>query len=368
MLFNRSFFKLPCFVLSSFPMLAAANGTPVPEFYCPNSYEYSDVHGQCVSDTSLHADFPQDARSLCEERGGGLACFKNNEWSKGFALWIRGEGPCFPGSEYNTTSGYCEDAEKVYGPFLNSDVNSCKGQYSLEVCEKVSWERSVLKSEKPIEFKEMKGKVWGLHEVTDEPLPEDGSAITPEQLSLFIKNAKKQGCVFVDYETFLSKPEKNQVLLTFDDGYPGNYNHAAPILEENEVPTIFFIHPFFIGRDIAPYGYLNWDQVAELSNNPLFTIGSHSYTHRDLRELGEVELRNDFISSQDTIKQKTGMKPTLLAYPMGLNDKKVRKIAGEVYQFSFSYGTIQYNSTTDRTGLRRFPLYAKNIERARACR
>ena len=48
------------------------------------------------------------------------------------------------------------------------------------------------------------------------------------------------------------------VLITFDDGYADNYDHAFPILKSNGVPGTFFVATGFIDEPRLPW----WDEIA----------------------------------------------------------------------------------------------------------
>jgi peptidoglycan/xylan/chitin deacetylase (PgdA/CDA1 family) len=52
-------------------------------------------------------------------------------------------------------------------------------------------------------------------------------------------------------------------VITFDDGYLDNYNHAFPILKKHNVPGIFYIPTDFIGSKVVPW----WDEIAYLLRN-----------------------------------------------------------------------------------------------------
>jgi peptidoglycan/xylan/chitin deacetylase (PgdA/CDA1 family) len=52
-------------------------------------------------------------------------------------------------------------------------------------------------------------------------------------------------------------------MLTFDDGYRGNYENAFPILRAANVPGIFFLPTSYIGADHVPW----WDEIAWLIKN-----------------------------------------------------------------------------------------------------
>jgi len=71
-------------------------------------------------------------------------------------------------------------------------------------------------------------------------------------------------------------PEKI-VVITFDDAWRDQYEHAAPILEEFGMRATFFAYTSVIGTP----DYMTWAQLRDLAQRG-HAIGSHSATHSDL--------------------------------------------------------------------------------------
>jgi len=110
------------------------------------------------------------------------------------------------------------------------------------------------------------------------------------------------------------------IAITFDDGYENNYKEAYPILKEFGLPATIFISPGFIGRD----GYLTWDQVVEMSESGLVSIGSHAMTHAYLPDLAEQKLRMEIFDSKRAIKSHTRKDIASFSYPVGAFNDYVR--------------------------------------------
>lgn len=63
---------------------------------------------------------------------------------------------------------------------------------------------------------------------------------------------------------------------------------------------------------------LNWDDVSTLLSYPLFTLGSHTCNHLQLDNLEtKDDVKEEVIGAVKMIKDKTGCKPTVFAYPYG---------------------------------------------------
>ena len=53
-------------------------------------------------------------------------------------------------------------------------------------------------------------------------------------------------------------PDRNSILLTFDDGYRDNYEQAFQVLRKQQVSGAFFLPTAFVGTGLLPW----WDQIA----------------------------------------------------------------------------------------------------------
>lgn len=62
---------------------------------------------------------------------------------------------------------------------------------------------------------------------------------------------------------------------------------------------------------------LSWDQIKELSNDPLVTIGAHTLSHPNLKKLSENEALQEISESKRMLEEKTGTSVEHFAYPFG---------------------------------------------------
>jgi len=63
---------------------------------------------------------------------------------------------------------------------------------------------------------------------------------------------------------------------------------------------------------------MNWAQVRQLSENPLFTVGGHSHRHAILSFLSSQQLEEEVSTSCDFLKQRAGIMPMHYSYPEGM--------------------------------------------------
>ncbi|MEM9462066.1 MAG: polysaccharide deacetylase family protein [Myxococcota bacterium] len=203
--------------------------------------------------------------------------------------------------------------------------------------------------------------VVGLHEITSNPNAKDRGYVTPTQLRDYLRRKKSEGYSFVQldgaFET-RARQTKN-LLITLDDGYLGNYEHAS-VFEDEGAPAVFYIHPSSIGSPNGAYPKMSWAQVMSLSERSIFEIGSHSWQHRELTKLSTAQLRDDFARTNQAIRQRTGITPRSIAYPSGAWDQEVTAAASQHYQCGFSYGS-RSGARNQRFALPRLSMHQSNV-------
>jgi peptidoglycan/xylan/chitin deacetylase (PgdA/CDA1 family) len=158
-------------------------------------------------------------------------------------------------------------------------------------------------------------------------------SVTPEQFREQMAYLQQNGYSTIDlYDLSLAivshkeLPEK-PIILTFDDGYVDNYDHAYPILKEFGYGGTFFVVTEFI--DMQRVGYMTWPMIEEMSRNGM-RIESHSRTHPDLRGMSRERLIWEILGSQETLTAHIGYKPRYFCYPGGWYDEATIEILREL--------------------------------------
>ena len=118
---------------------------------------------------------------------------------------------------------------------------------------------------------------------------------------------------------------EGQIQLTFDDGFLGIYDNIC-VINDLEIPVKLFIITSFIGKS----SHLDKNQLLELSNNPLITIGSHTDSHKRLSDLNKDEVLNELFCSKEILESLLGIAINDLCYPEGKFDRRVISYAKEV--------------------------------------
>jgi len=110
------------------------------------------------------------------------------------------------------------------------------------------------------------------------------------------------------------------VALTFDDGpHPKVTPWILAQLDRVGAKATFFL----VGKQVDLYPDLVQEIVARGH-----TVGSHSYTHRDMRQLSALEVERELVRSRATIRRAAGVNVTLFRPPGGRYDEVVRQATG----------------------------------------
>ena len=149
---------------------------------------------------------------------------------------------------------------------------------------------------------------------------------------------------------------ENPVLITFDDGYADNYEHAFPELQKRGMTAAFFIISDFVGQAER----VTWPQIQEMKKYGM-GIGSHTLSHRFLNELPEKEAILEVEKSKFHIENWLGSPVRFFAFPGGFYTPPILeavKSAGYCGAFSVHYGLYQEGDVPYT--IKRIPVFAKD--------
>jgi len=106
---------------------------------------------------------------------------------------------------------------------------------------------------------------------------------------------------------------KNKFIsVSIDDGHPLDLK-AAEILARKNIPTTFYI-PI---KNSTGRPTLNKKQIKWLSENPVFTIGGHTYNHIDLTKVSLEKAEEEIRTGKEKLEDIIGKKITTFAWPWG---------------------------------------------------
>lgn len=120
-----------------------------------------------------------------------------------------------------------------------------------------------------------------------------------------------------------SNKDKSAV-ITFDDGYKGNYLYAFRILQKFNFRATFFITTDWIGLP----NMLNWKLIKEMSEGGM-EIGSHTCSHLLLARASKEKIDDELRASKAILEEKIKKPVVSISYPNGSFNALVSTIAYE---------------------------------------
>ena len=247
----------------------------------------------------------------------------------------------------------------------------------------------------------VQGEIWCLHRVvpTRSLFPSNRELeITPDYLESTIVDYKQQGFHFVTIDEILSDIKggvldfrrKKRVNISFDDGFVDVYEYAFPIFKKHQIPfTIYLVGNFPEGKsdlwwiqmekeskgDIDAFESLikeiyrsdrnmrdvmhektfsspddslcaslslKWEQLLEMIESGLCTVGCHSMTHPGLTRIPEEEVLWELSESRRTIEAHLPVKVRHFSYPHSMESVSIQEKLKEI---GYESATLGYGGT-----------------------
>jgi len=181
------------------------------------------------------------------------------------------------------------------------------------------------------------------HDVTPQPAPGMHKyAVTPEVFGMHMNYLACAGYSAITLDALLAHRTGRGTLpplptiITFDDGYQGCHDHAAPILRQHGFTAVFFLVAGMMGKTsrwlLAERGFesplMDWAAARDLEASG-FHCGSHTMSHSRLALLPEPACRDELLRSRSILEDGLGHPILHLAYPYGSFHQGVRALAAE---------------------------------------
>lgn len=176
------------------------------------------------------------------------------------------------------------------------------------------------------------------HDVTPNNPDNNGLLISPEKFKEQLQYLKDNNYTPITLDELYDYLRNNKeipekpVVITFDDGYKGNYEYAYPLLKEFKFPATMFVISNYVGGT----DFMTTEQLKEMSNNGI-EIESHTSKHDDLSKLNETE-QVETLKNAKTSLEKIIEKPVdFVAYPFGRHNSSTRIAAEKAgYKLGFN--------------------------------
>lgn len=152
----------------------------------------------------------------------------------------------------------------------------------------------------------------------------DPFAVSPSDFERHMSRLRMENRVadhaqLLGYARGAAEREDNACLITIDDGMASTYFEALPILLEYRIPAVIYVSSALIGRDVPglPERYMNWNELRQIADTGLITIGSHAHTHRSLGSMSPMEAKDEIVRSRAVLEDGLGISVQTFAYPFG---------------------------------------------------
>lgn len=120
------------------------------------------------------------------------------------------------------------------------------------------------------------------------------------------------------------------IAMTYDDGpHPKNTPRLLDILRQRNIKATFYV----IGENVDRYPQITRRIVAEGHE-----IGNHTYTHRNLKQASDSQVRSEMVKARSAIARATGVQPRTMRPPYGALYQRQR----EMIKSEFGYPTIMW--------------------------
>jgi peptidoglycan/xylan/chitin deacetylase (PgdA/CDA1 family) len=164
--------------------------------------------------------------------------------------------------------------------------------------------------------------------------------VTPEMFEAHLRYLRDGGYYSVSLEDWQAAMQEHTplpgraVLITFDDGYKDIQEYAYPLLSQYGFTAMVFLVADEVGgsnrwdhRFGEQLPLLGWDEIHQLSAAG-FAFGSHSASHRDLRDVSPIEVVRQALRSRRILEAGLKLPVRAFAYPHGGENRLIRHILG----------------------------------------
>lgn len=214
------------------------------------------------------------------------------------------------------------------------------------------------------------------------PPNKSGVLITPQNFEkqiLYLKSHGYETITVEDLYNFMKYGKmlpKKPILITFDDGYLGNYKYAYPLFKKigykGVINVIVKNVPSPTNKVVTPYPHFDWIEAKEMSSSGVMEIESHTYdSHKyaksgnhnipmlsgpidingKLETMDEYRKRitDDLSKAKKEIEKNLGKEVIALAYPYGVGSDTSKDVAASLgYKviFTMEEGVNVYKGDT----------------------
>ena len=158
----------------------------------------------------------------------------------------------------------------------------------------------------------------------------------------------------------LEKKRKKELFLpktigiTVDDAFLSFYKNGWPIFKKYGIPVTLFVSTDVVNQSHG--NYMSWDDLRDFINEG-GSVALHSSSHMHLPLHNITHIRNDIISSINSIKKELNISPKVFAYPYGEASNEIISLLKDLnIEFAFGQHSGIIHKNTNQYYLPRFAL------------
>ena len=156
-------------------------------------------------------------------------------------------------------------------------------------------------------------------------------------------------------------------VVNFDDGYRDVFLNAFPLMAQQRIPFTLYLTSGPIDTpdrfQTWPGNPLTWDQVCSMIDSGLVTVGAHTHTHPDMRQMANEAVVDELDRSNDLIAKRTGVVPEHFTYPKGWWAAEAHDAVTARYLTATLGGGRSIDELSDLHMLNRVPLQRSDASR-----
>jgi peptidoglycan/xylan/chitin deacetylase (PgdA/CDA1 family) len=206
---------------------------------------------------------------------------------------------------------------------------------------------------RPLTFSEMQEKfgpctylpVIIYHHVQDQGVAQKNGqvalTIDTNNFRAQMQNLKARNLVTFSPQDLINFFDKNigipskGVILTFDDAYEDFYFNAYPILRELNLQATLFVPTGLVENK----GYLNWNEISEMSGSGLIYFANHTWSHKSVASSADV-VEKEIITADIQLSERGLNLLKVFAYPYGSENATAENYLETIgYKLAFSTKT-----------------------------
>lgn len=163
-------------------------------------------------------------------------------------------------------------------------------------------------------------RIYAFHNVSSHPQIELTSRKLDTQA--FYDFVRRHGPYISLEEMGQPKRPTGRAAITFDDGLEDVYTIAYPFLKSLSIPFTIFV----LSDKLDHPGYLTTEQLLELADDPLVTIGSHGTDHTRMGRASEEKQQIELLLSKSKLELLLNRPCKFFAYPFGSYNETTLKL------------------------------------------